>query len=221
MTKKLAIALATALMIVTIGCGDSKSPLLTYVARSNSDNAPHLFTLNEAKQQSTAVSISIPNTAYYVAANSDASAVTYCRNAASGYDIFLMGKDSVEKQLTTGADACESVFSPDGKTIAFISGQSGDLQTYTMNVDGSNQKALFAPQAGTAEQFYPEFSPDGKSLVFYIETSGCNCDAALRKAVRTPSWATKRHGNLRTRLHPATAPAARTPKSSNKSDGLH
>ena len=45
-----------------------------------------------------------------------------------------------------------------------------------MNVDGSNQKALFAPEAGTAEQFYPEFSPDGKSLVFFIETSGCNCD---------------------------------------------
>ena len=56
--------------------------------------------------------------------------------------------------------------SPDGKTIAFASYQSGDLQTYTMNVDGSNQKALFAPEAGTAEQFYPEFSPDGKSLVF-------------------------------------------------------
>jgi len=69
LTKKLAIALAIALMIVTIGCGDSKSPLLTYVARSNSDDAPHLFTLNEAKQQSTAVSISIPNTAYYIAAS--------------------------------------------------------------------------------------------------------------------------------------------------------
>ena len=170
MTKKLAITLAIALMIVTIGCGDSKSPLLTYVARSNSDNAPHLFTLNEAKQQSTAVSISIPTDAYYIAANSDASAVTYCRDADSGYDIFLMGKDGVEKQLTTGADACESVFSPDGKTIAFVSYQSGDLQIYTMNVDGSNQKVLFAPVAGTAEQSYPEFSPDGKSLVFYIET---------------------------------------------------
>jgi len=57
---------------VTIGCGDSKSPLLTYVARSNSDDAPHLFTLNEAKQQSTAVSISLSNAAYYIVANSDA-----------------------------------------------------------------------------------------------------------------------------------------------------
>ena len=120
MTKKLAIALATALMIVTIGCGDSKSPLLTYVARSNSDNAPHLFTLNEAKQQSTAVSISIPSDAIFVAANSDASAVTYSRDGDSGWDIYLMGTDGVEKQLTTGADAFASVFSPDGKTIAFM-----------------------------------------------------------------------------------------------------
>ena len=207
--KNLAIALAAALLIATIGCGDSKSPMLTYVARSSSDDVPHLFTLNEATQQSTAVSIPIPDTAYYVAANSAANAVTYCRDADSGWDIFLMGTDGVEKQLTTGADACESVFSPDGKAIAFISGQSGDLQTYTMNVDGTNQAALFAPAAGTAEQFYPEFSPDGKSLVIYIESAGCNCsNAAHRKAVRIPSWATQRHGTTRAQVHPATAPPA-------------
>jgi len=189
--KKLAMTLAAAALLFATGCGDSKSPSLTYVARANSDSVPHLYTLNEATGQSTLVSITIPDSAYYVASNADATKVTYCRwlDTTETYEIFVMGTDGVEKQLTTNTDSCESVFSPDGKTIAFISLQTSDFVTYTMNVDGSNQKAFYLPDAGTFEQYYPQFSPDGKSLVFYgwIESASSHA-RHQHKGVQVPHW---------------------------------
>ena len=191
MIKKLAMTLAAAALLFATGCGDSKTPLLTYVARANSDSIPHLYTLNSSTGQSTAVSIPIPDSAYYVSSNSDASKVTYCRwvGDTETYEIFVMGTDGVEKQLTTNTDACESVFSPDGKTIAYISLQTGDFVTYTMNADGSNQKAFYLPDAGTFEQFYPQFSADGKSLVFYGEIESFSSNARHQhKGVQVPHW---------------------------------
>lgn len=193
--KKFALTLAIAVVIVATGCGDSKSPILTYVARSSSSTstAPQLFKLNESTQQSTAVPIPIPDTAYYISPNSDATAVTYCRyNGTTTYDIYSMGLDGIEKQLTTDADACESVFSPDGKTIAYVSGSSGDFLIMTMNLDGTNQQPIFTPTAGTAESFYPEFSADGKSLVFWVyANSGPSAARQLHRQGRTPSWLTQ------------------------------
>ena len=89
--KKLAVTLAAAMIIALTGCGtDSTSPLLTYVARASSDsNAPHLFILNATTQQSTAVAIPIPASAFHVASNSDATKVVYTRNDSTGWDIFL------------------------------------------------------------------------------------------------------------------------------------
>jgi hypothetical protein len=113
--KKLIITLAALAIIATTGCGsDSTSPLITYVARASSDSyAPHLFILNATTQQSTAVAIPIPASAFHVASNSDATKVVYTRYNTTGYDIFLMGKDGTEKQLTTGLDAWAPTFSPD------------------------------------------------------------------------------------------------------------
>jgi len=213
----LAVAMAIAISISLTGCGSdtTKSPLLTYVARASSDSyAPHLFTLDENTQKSTAVAISIPVDAQYVSANSDATAVTYCYDGTDGYDIFLMGTDSKEKQLTTGAYACESVFSPDGKTIAYVSVPSGGSPgIYTMNVDGSNQKALYTPAANTTYAYMPEFSPDGKSLVFYVysETSDVAGQKQRTRGARTSSWLHALNGRSKTAVHSAEQPLITTP----------
>jgi len=179
--KKLAMTLAAAALLIATGCGDSKTPLLTYVARANSDSIPHLYTLNEATGQSTAVPIPIPNDAFFVSSNSDANKVVYTRDGENGWDIFLMGTDGVEKQLTTGADAWAPVFSPDGKTIAFVSYQSGDDQVYTMGADGSNATPVFTA-AGEEEEF-PVFSQDGKSLVFWAWNNDCCANNARQHGI--------------------------------------
>jgi Tol biopolymer transport system component len=174
--KKLAVTLAAAMIIATAGCGtDSTSPLITYVARASSDSyAPHLFILNATTQQSTAVAIPIPTTAFHVASNRDATKVVYTRYNTTGWDIFLMGKDGIEKQLTTGLDAWAPAFSPDGKTIAFYNYLSSSSSIVTMNLDGSNQKALYGTASGVYS-YFPQFSPDGKSVSFFLYVSGCNC----------------------------------------------
>jgi len=166
--KKLIVLLTAVLVAATAGCGGGSS-LFTYVARSNSDSTPHLFTVHGTKGTPEAVSINIPQDAAFVSANRDGNKVTYCHNTDSTYEIFVMGTDSAEKQLTTGADACESVFSPDGKTIAYVSASGGEPSIFTMNVDGTNQKQLYVAPVNTLEQLLPEFSPDGKSLLFFVE----------------------------------------------------
>ncbi|HVI80550.1 MAG TPA: hypothetical protein VM715_20845 [Candidatus Acidoferrum sp.] len=195
--KKLALALAIALMIAATACGNSNSPTLSYITRdmsgSSTPAAPQLFKLNESTKQAAPVQIPIPDTAMFLAANSTATAVTYCRDigtaGASDYEILRMGLDGVEKPLTTNADACESVFSPNGKTMAYVSCASGDCLIMTMNSDGSNQKALYTPPAGTAESFYPEFSADGKSVVFFVITnSGPSAARQPHRNARSSPW---------------------------------
>jgi len=84
-----------------------------------------------------------------------------------------MGMDGLEKQLTAGPNDYAPEFSPDGKTVVYMSAQpSADYQTFTMNIDGSNQKALYAPALGVLDQNYPVFSPDGKSIVFFASRFG-------------------------------------------------
>ncbi len=171
--KKLAAFLAAAITIVLTGCGTDATPSqLAYIARSSSDSwAPHPFVLNPVTQKSTAVAIPIPTTAEYISFNSTATAVVYGRSDDAGVDIYLMGTDGKEKQLTTDGNSENPVFSPDGKTVAYTSQWEGFEEIATVNADGTNQKVLY-PSGSSYYQYYPQFSPDGKSLVFFIELNG-------------------------------------------------
>ena len=81
------------------------------------------------------------------------------------YDIFvadLKTKKLTQLTKTPGYDA-EATISPDGKRIVFTSVRDGDLDIYSMSLDGSDVRRL------TSEVGYdggPFYSPDSKQIVF-------------------------------------------------------
>jgi Tol biopolymer transport system component len=54
-------------------------------------------------------------------------------------------------------------WSPDGRSIAFISNRSGRSEIYVMNADGSGQRRL---TRAAATEFGPVWSPDGSMIAF-------------------------------------------------------
>lgn len=81
------------------------------------------------------------------------------------FDIFIANKKGkIVKQLTkeNGYDA-EATVSPDGKRIVFTSTRSGDLELWTMKIDGTDLKQITSGLGYDGGAF---FSPDSKMLVF-------------------------------------------------------
>ena len=62
-----------------------------------------------------------------------------------------------------------SVFSPDGKQIAFMSGRDGNTEIYAMNVDGSNLRRLTNHPLSDST---PTWSPSGSQIAFTSDRSG-------------------------------------------------
>ena len=61
----------------------------------------------------------------------------------------------------SGAYDAESTLSPDGKSIVFTSARSGDLELYTVNLDGSNLRRMtYSPGYDGG----PYFSHNGKMI---------------------------------------------------------
>lgn len=81
------------------------------------------------------------------------------------YDIYLAdqtGKQIKKLTNTPGYDA-EATVSPKGDLIVFTSTRSGDLELWTMNIDGTNQKQITFGLGYDGGAF---FSPDGNKIVF-------------------------------------------------------
>jgi Tol biopolymer transport system component len=80
----------------------------------------------------------------------DGTKITYCSIRDTRYfEIYVMNMDGTgQKRLTNLniADACGPAWSPNGKTIAFyayaLPNPNRNLQIWTMDADGSNQKRL-------------------------------------------------------------------------------
>jgi dipeptidyl aminopeptidase/acylaminoacyl peptidase len=78
-------------------------------------------------------------------------------------------------QLTQSGHDSSPLWSPDGKTIAFLSSRSGDSEVYLLSMDGGEAKPLTHLSTGADNL---KWSPDGKTIAF---TSGvypdCKDDA--------------------------------------------
>jgi TolB protein len=91
------------------------------------------------------------------------------RANADGSNLHPLYPSKVEAGKETGYNA-ESTISPDGKRIIFTSDRDGDLDLYTMNLDGSGVRRVTDTLGYDGGAF---FSPDSKTIVwraFHPET---------------------------------------------------
>ena len=99
------------------------------------------------------------------------------RNATNLWMVPVAGGDAI--QLTRSGKDSSAKWSPDGKTIAFLSSRSGDSQIYLLSMDGGEAHPLTKLSTGAD---MVKWSPDGRTLAF---TSGvypdCKDDACNQK----------------------------------------
>lgn len=81
------------------------------------------------------------------------------------YDIYIadMGGRIVKRLTETAGYDAEATVSPKGDRIVFTSTRSGDLELWTMNIDGTDQRQITDQLGYDGGAF---FSPDGTRLVF-------------------------------------------------------
>jgi dipeptidyl aminopeptidase/acylaminoacyl peptidase len=86
------------------------------------------------------------------------------RNASNIWLVATSGGEAI--QLTQSGKDSSPLWSPDGKTIAFVSGRSGDSQVYLLSMEGGEPHPLTKLSTGAD---LAKWSPDGKMIAF---TSG-------------------------------------------------
>jgi dipeptidyl aminopeptidase/acylaminoacyl peptidase len=74
-----------------------------------------------------------------------------------------------EKLFASIREEMDPVFSPDGKSIAFVSNRSGHWNLWIGNLDGSGLRDLAAQ---SLLPFHPAWSPDSRAIAFESEASG-------------------------------------------------
>ena len=76
-------------------------------------------------------------------------------------DIYTMDADgsNVERLTEHPERDQRGAFSPDGKTVAFVSQRDGDVAVWLIDADGANPRKLVKGRE-------PSFSPDGRRVVF-------------------------------------------------------
>lgn len=118
---------------------------------------------------------------YLPAWSPDGSRIAYISGRAgwNTHEVFVINADGSGDTNLTNNDVQEygATWSPDGSRIAFGTKLGGDIQIYTMNPDGTDQRPLPTPAAGMA----PSWSPDGTQIVFVSERNG-NSDIFLMDA---------------------------------------
>jgi dipeptidyl aminopeptidase/acylaminoacyl peptidase len=81
-------------------------------------------------------------------------------------------------QITQGGHDSSPSWSPDGKTLAFLSSRDGNSQVYLLSMDGGEAKKLTQLSTG-ADMF--KWSPDGKNIAIassvYIDCKDDACNA--------------------------------------------
>jgi TolB protein len=111
----------------------------------------------------------------------DGSQIAFCSNRGGGPQIYMMGAggESPRRVSFVTSNYCTSpAWSPKGDKIAFVCRADGNFQMFLSDPDGSN--AVQLTSLGSSED--PEFSPDGRYLVFSTTYFGGGYSIAIMRA---------------------------------------
>jgi TolB protein len=99
---------------------------------------------------------------------SDRIAFTHLENFFDGKDIYTVNPDGTGRArlISLFSHQEDPAWSPDGKYIAYASGQHGYSEIWRADADGSNQMSLSDGVAVGAVDDFPAWSPDGQKIVF-------------------------------------------------------
>ena len=98
------------------------------------------------------------------------------RNASNVWMVSTAGGEAI--QLTQSGHDTSPAWSPDGKTLAFLSSRDGNSQVYVLSMEGGEAKKLTTRSTG-ADLF--RWSPDGKTIAFtssvYVDCKDDACNS--------------------------------------------
>lgn len=105
----------------------------------------------------------------------------------------LEGKSS-PRAITRGTEsASQPVWSPDGKSVAFVRNVKGKSQIFVMPLDGGEAWQLTDYKHGASG---PQFSPDGRQVLFSanLTFSVLMADSTLNPTKTGPAWSLEKAG---------------------------
>ena len=98
------------------------------------------------------------------------------RNASNVWIVSTAGGEAM--QVTQSGHDSSPAWSPDGKTLAFLSSRDGNSQVYLLSMEGGEAKKLTTLSTG-ADLF--QWSPDGKTIAFtsavYLDCKDDTCNS--------------------------------------------
>ena len=101
---------------------------------------------------------------------------------------------SLPKALTRGPESArQPVWSPDGKSLAFVRATKGKPQVFVMPLDGGEAYQLTTGKYGAST---PIWSPDGSKILFAgtVTMAELLADSTVNPGKRTPSWSMEKPG---------------------------
>jgi dipeptidyl aminopeptidase/acylaminoacyl peptidase len=131
------------------------------LSASAQDSAKHAITFDDLIKMHRVIEPQISPDGKWVAFTVTTPDMDANRNASNIWMVPTAGGAAI--QLTQSGQDSSPVWSPDGKTLAFLSSRGGDSQVYLLSMEGGEAQKLTKLSTGADN---PKWSPDGKTIAF-------------------------------------------------------